>query len=407
MFCKYCGKEIDDDSDFCCHCGNPLHGQTNSKKEAAIIVDENDTHLKFKIISDNTIAVKQHNVSSEYPLYTTVDGVLYNKAKDTIIRVPTDFEGPFKISSNIKCIERSAFSDCSNITSIEIPSGITCIKESTFCSCSNLENINIPNSVSSIGENAFCNCVNLQSIKLPDSLTKIGEGAFTGSGLETIDIPESVSSIEERVFYGCTDLRAINISKNVKSIEGTAFSYCKKLNNIYLDPENKDFVLEEGVLYNKSKTEIIRVPVGKTGNFVIPSTVSIIGDYAFDGCTNLTGIEIPDSVKKIGYNAFTNCHKLTSIKLPSNLTSIEDDTFAGCKSLRSIEIPSNVTRIGSSAFYDCSALNRIIIPSKVKSIGIWAFANGGRMEVLIDNSEFNVSVDKYSFQGCKSVTYLR
>ena len=108
-------------------------------------------------------------------------------------------------------------------------------------------------------------------------------------------------------------------------------------------------------------------------SLTIPSSVTSIGWGAFEGCSGLTSLTIPSSVTEIGYHAFYGCSGLTSLTIPSGVTSIGDWAFYGCSGLTSLTIPSGVTSIGNYAFYGCSGLTSLIIPSGVTSIGKWAF----------------------------------
>ena len=136
-------------------------------------------------------------------------------------------------------------------------------------------------------------------------------------------------------------------------------------------------------------------------------SVTSIGDKAFDKCHSLTSIEIPSSVTSIGYYAFSGCSGLTSIKIPSGVTRIGNYAFSECYSLTSIEIPSSVTRIGYYAFSECYSLTNIEIPSGVTSIRSGAFSDCKNLDVIIDNSEKNISVGENAFKNCKSVKYLK
>ena len=94
-------------------------------------------------------------------------------------------------------------------------------------------------------------------------------------------------------------------------------------------------------------------------SYVIPSSVTSIGDWAFRGCHSLSEIVIPSSVTSIGDSAFSCCHSLSEIVIPSSVTSIGDSAFSYCCSLSEIVIPSSVTGIGDSAFYRCKFLDNL------------------------------------------------
>ncbi len=105
----------------------------------------------------------------------------------------------------------------------------------------------------------------------------------------------------------------------------------------------------------------------------IGSSVTTIGNYAFDYCRSLTSITIPNSVTSIGESAFEDCSSLTSVTIPNSVTSIGNYAFSSCSKLTSITIPNSVTSIGYEAFYDCTNLTSITIPNSVTSIGNYAF----------------------------------
>ncbi|MBQ6561392.1 MAG: leucine-rich repeat domain-containing protein [Paludibacteraceae bacterium] len=268
--------------------------------------------------------------------------------------------------------------------------------------------IKIPSSVTSIGDGAFRDCSGLTSIEIPSSVTSIGGCAFSDcSGLTSIEIPSSVTSIGEWAFYACSGLTHIEIPSSVTNIEKNAFGSCDVLSSINVVSDNSIYSSEDGVLYDKNKRKLICVPAGKNGKFVIPSSVTSIGNYAFMYCRGLTSIEIPSSVTSIENEAFWNCHSLTSIEIPSSVTSIENDVFWNCCGLTSIRIPSSVISIGNYAFSDCRTLTSIKIPSSVINIGVFAFKNCKNLDVIIDNSKENVSVGEDAFDGCKSVKFLK
>ena len=292
--------------------------------------------------------------AATYDIYTYV---VSSDGKITITDCDESAKGAITIPSEIDgkpvtSIGGDAFRDCTGLTSITIPNSVTSIGGEAFRGCTGLTSITIPNSVTSIGTWAFAYCTGLTSITIPNSVTSIGVGAFEGcNGLTSITIPNSVTSISNWAFDGCTGLTSINVAN-----------------------ENNYYSSNNGVLFNKKKTELIRYPEGKSQtSYTIPDSVTSIGYGAFYGCTGLTSITIPDSVTSIGDFAFYRCSSLTSITIPNSVTSIGERAFWGCTGLTNITIPNSVTSIGDFAFWGCTGLTNITIPNSVTSIGYEAF----------------------------------
>ena len=277
---------------------------------------------------------------------------------------------------------------------------VTSIGDYAFCECNGLTSVTIPSSVTSIGDQAFCECNGLTSVTIPSSVTSIGDEAFSGRltsisvdannpsyssqngilynktkseliccpGGKTgaVAIPSSVTSIRDQAFLNCWSLTSVTIPSSVTSIgvaylKGSAFATCSGMTSISVEANNSSYSSQNGILYNKAKSELICCPGGKTGAVTIPSSVSSIGDSAFYGCSGLTSVTIPSSVMSIGFDAFSFCSRLTSVTIPSSVTSIGEWAFDGCSGLTSVTIPSSVTSIGDSAFKDCSSLKTVYV----------------------------------------------
>lgn len=230
------------------------------------------------------------------------------------------------IPDSVTKIGVSAFSGCSSLMSIHMPDSVTSIGYNAFEGCISLKNIHIPDSVTSIGSNAFEECVSLKSIIIPDSVTRIeGWTFYYCKSLKSIIIPDSVTSIGDSAFSDCKSLININIPNGVTSIGDSAFSNCHSLTSVTipssviaigtnpfcgcpadLKNESKAFIYEHNVLFNKDKTTLISYRA-KEANYVIPDSVTSIGECAFLECNSLTSIIIPDSVTSIGVCAFAQC----------------------------------------------------------------------------------------------------
>ena len=346
---------------------------------------------------------------------------------------PSEYEG-----KPVTSIGDSAFRD-SGLTSVTIPESVTSIGDYAFYKCSNLTSVTIPESVTSIGSYAFEWCNGLDNIyyignitnwcringlgdlmkvgksdrtlyidgkaiigelTIPDNITSICEAAFFGcSGLTSITIPDGTVSIGEAAFYRCNGLADIYIGKSVTRIENYVFSYCSNLKNITVSENNTTYASQNGILYNKAKTEFIHVPKAIKGAITIPDSVTSISNSAFSGCSSLTSITIPDSVTSIGDYAFYKCSNLTSVTIPDSVTSIGNSAFRD-SGLTSITIPDSVTNIGGYAFEGCSSLTSVIIPDSVTSIGGWAFDDCSSLESIYYTG------DIASWCGINGLNYL-
>ena len=332
----------------------------------------------------NCSSLTEIKVASENSNYVSVNGVLYNKDKTTIICYPVGKKGNnYKIPDGVTKVGSSAFIGCSSLTSITIPNSVTEIGYSVFEGCTNLKSITIPNGVTSIGDSAFEGCTSLKSITIPNGVTSIGDSAFEDcTSLKSITIPNGVTSIGDSAFEGCTSLTSITLPDSVTSIGSGAFIGCSSLTSI-----------------------------------TIPDSVTCIGDSAFEDCTSLTSITIPDSVTSLGNSAFSGCASLASITIPDSVTSIGDDAFRECSSLTSITIPYSVTSIGDYAFLGCSRLTAIDVNTDNKdytSVNGVLFYNDKTIICYPAGKKGNnykipdgvTSICRYAFSGCTSLTSI-
>ena len=220
---------------------------------------------------------------------------------------------------------------------------------------------------------------------------QIPAGAFNyKTNFETVILPDSAISVGSKAFYRFAAKNPINIPK--KMSVGTGFVYCAT--PITVDPENVLFSAVEGALYSKSQTQLIQVPISKTGSFTVPSTVTTINGSAFAGSEVLTAVSIPQSVTKIAITAFNSCNALINVdennttyssingvlfdkaqttliqvptskkgsyKIPETVTSVGSSSFLNCKNITSVSIPQTATSIGSSAFGGCINLSTVRI----------------------------------------------
>ena len=258
-----------------------------------------------------------------------------------------------------------AFSDCTALTSIEIPASVETIGNTAFSDCSSLATVTFEKGsrLKTIGNNAYYRCTSLTSIEIPASVETIEKKAFMHcSSLATVTF-EKGSQLKtiagdsyDGAFSDCTALTSIEIPASVETIEATAFKRCSKLTTI---------TFEKGSLLK-----------------------TIGGGYyssyyhgAFSDCSSLTSIEIPASVETIEATAFSDCSKLATVTFEKGSqlkiigggysSSYYYGAFLGCSSLTSIEIPASVETIEATAFNFCSKLTTVTFEkgSQLKIIG--------------------------------------
>lgn len=267
--------------------------------------------------------------------------------------------------------------------------------------------------------------------------------------MEVIRIPEFYNGKEVRVvlaegFAALPNLLELYVPQSVVTVQDKAFADCTALKTIVFEGESKPESFGESVFLNCNAVESMTVPFAgasldgaenthlgyifgaseysENENYVPISlkTVvitggTIIGEYAFSGCSGLTEFTIPASVTSIGYYAFQNCTALARINFAENsqLSSIGNYAFYACIGLREIILPASITSIGERAFYGCSSLAEITIPAGVTSIGSYAFNGCSALtSATFENTSgwktTNASISSYNLADkSTAATYLK
>ena len=387
-------------------------------KNTAVKADAADgaTTVADEIHGPGDVSTTRHRPSITEPwsgsYYESSDGVFTFIIRDDyalVSRCRSDVTGTAEIPSTVEgkpvtAIGENAFSECS-LNEIIIPEGVVYIGRSAF-SYSNVEIVHLPNSLDEIGEDAFYSCNQLTQITLPDGLEYIGESAF----------------------YNCRKLESVRIPKTVKNIGYYAFdcyNYYQEncgIKSIEVDPENKVYASENGVLFDKAMTELIKYPSGKKdksyavpegvvtisdrafnscpeiSSVTLPQSVAYIGSYAFYECGKLIDIDLPKSVETIGEGAFADCSNLESIVIPDGIISVNNATFRNCYRLSSVVLPSGIVEIGDGAFEDCHRLEQISLPDDLIVIGKWAFYNTGLSQLTLPKGL--IAIGDSAFRSC-------
>ncbi len=167
-----------------------------------------------------------------------------------------------------------------------------------------IKNVIVNEGITGIGNNAFY-AAPVQSITLPTTLDTIKGNAFSYTSIKTINIPSSVNTIGSGILMGSL-IEAINLGNPSHDISAI-FTTCadmQQLNAITVDENNSLYTVENGVLYDKEKTTVIRIPTTFSGQLVLPDTITTVCNYAFSDVHNIESIVFPRSLEKIGDRIF-------------------------------------------------------------------------------------------------------
>jgi len=244
----------------------------------------------------------------------------------------------------------------------------------------------------------------LTTIEFP-YLESIIDNGFAYTKITSFVIGDSTISIGTTIFQTNFYITSITVGKGLTTIASNSFRGTIALEDINVNSDNSNFCDIDGILFNKSQTTILYYGQGREStSYVIPNSVTSIGDHTFEGCTNLTSITIPSGITSIGDYAFSGCSYIESLTIPNTVTSIGFAGFFGCNSITSLTIPANVTSIGDNAFCGLD-ITTLTIPSTVTSMGKQVFSGCDLLEdVTISNGI--TSIPEGEFGQCFSLTQI-
>lgn len=360
--------------------------------------------------------------------------ILGNRGK-TLKGISSEANGIIYIPEGIERIDKEAFKDNTNITSVICPKSLKEIGDRAFIGCANLSSIMLNEGLLSIGFEAFID-TNLKSVELPSTLNHMGLTPFECpmkvlannsnysdiDGVlynkkqttlilyprrkvkETIVIPEGVSRIETYAFEN-NKAEEIIIPETIHNLEGNLFSGCQELKILTIKATNpKAIKMETGAFEGyEVENSILRVPFEslpkyqnskRFKDFKYITAIEGSKCLKYDkkgteviGCDDnySESIEIPEGVKSLKENAFKDNRKIESVILPNSLLEIKHSAFAGCCCLSQIKLNENLVSIGWDAFRG-TGLSHVLIPNSVENIGLSAF----NCEMVVDslNTDF-------------------
>ena len=236
---------------------------------------------------------------------------------------------------------------------MSLPSTVTKLDDWAFCNCSNLAEVRLNEGLQTIGEHAFSKCSVLQSVIMPTTVTELSKSAFCCcQELSEVHFNEGLQLIGEFTFFECTALRSVTIPSTVTKLDYGALQDCSNLSEVIL--------LGGGML--------------------------LISQYAFYGCRKLAEVQFNEGLQSIGSCAFEDCTALRSVTLPSTVTELGAWAFNGCINL------SEVILLGGGMF-----LNQDFFARGFSGLGLGLVNQRALDEIFFDEPDERLA---FAFCDC-------
>lgn len=283
-------------------------------------------------LTDHCYALENIYVEENNPYLCSIDGILYNKEKTSIIAIPPQLK----------------------VESLFIPEGVTRITDDAFAGNQYIEEVVLPESVLYIGYWAFSDCQSLRKVNIPKKCQLIGQYAFQNTDIKEIFVPKEFVGVivDGTVFPNATTIVRVEEGNTRYKIEDN----CLIFDDVRL------------IHYNDDQSNEI---------CIIPESITSISMRAFMSAESLVEVVIPDGVIGIEPDTFLECASLLKVGIPESVLMIGKAAFMNCNHLEMVEVPNNVDWIDEFAFAGCEQIREIIVPTSVKHIGIHALDRCG------------------------------
>lgn len=268
-----------------------------------------------------------------------------------------------EIPDSVKSIDDEAFEGCNHLKTVKLPAKLYNVGKRVFANCKKLQTVeNIEAAM--IGEEVFAECPSLaKDMTILNNATSIPERfAANNLSLKSFVVPATIEKIGRQAFYGCKELSVVDFSQatNLKEIEMTAFA----------DTGIKEIVLPASL--TKIGREVFADCRNLTSVTFTDSNIKLLPTEAFEGCVNLTTVQLPSSLRAIGSYAFKGT-KIASLELPRKLFRLDDSAFCNMGYLTSLKLPSRISVIPNSCFENCKNLEKVEASTNLHTIARYAF----------------------------------
>jgi hypothetical protein len=311
------------------------------------------------------------------------------------------------LPNNLKKIGRNAFSGLKALNTVVIPKSVNTIGDWAFYGCSALKEIVLPSELDSIGSSVFGGCSNLKSIELPSSIRKLDDMALAHYDGEVKIVGAKPNFIiQDSLLFDKSKTRLIK-SFHSQPIKLTIPASVSNIGNEVIDntdvfsvePNSPFYTIYDDMLFTKDMTKLLNCPISKSGRINLLNSLLYIGKGVFSGCESITEIILPSSINSIESWAFYKCEGLKELILPSSLKVLKQDVIRECNSLIKLILPSLLTIIDVSSVRDCKKVETLNIPETVKSINFSSFRGFDSLKSLYVNSRQPIELHRFTFSN--------
>lgn len=236
-----------------------------------------------------------------------------------------------------------------------------------------------------VADQAYYRNRNLQAVTLPEEINEIGQFAFARSSVSQLVIPEGTREIAYGAFYHCDNLTQVNLPTTLINVEPKAFAHTAWVEQFLAGAGDEgDFLISGNTLVAyRGSGSVVEVPEG----------VTLIAAEVFQDHTEITDVILPESLLIIGEGAFEGCSGLKEATFGSQVTDIKDRAFAGT-ALEHVAIPASLKRIGLQAFPEATGVGYAgVAPEKVHEISAERLSNEAYRGSAAESEQSGVKVD--------------
>lgn len=402
------------------------------------------------------VSLEQFEVDPLNESFQSIDGVLFDKAGETLLAFPTAKRGDYAMPDSVRTVQPCAFySDKNRIGTLRIPAaftleGVSALPSTVAEYLVHPDNPFIASRDGVIYDKDFrvllkCPSRRKGDLAVPEGVGEAAKGAFhciasfQARYIDTLHLPASFAlPDDDALTYAAKRFDVAPGNPVLRSIDGFLVDHDgkllgphgpwgharvirngKRVTRLFATPEERAVTIPEGVKtipdrhFSGSILKSVSIPasVESLGKGVfshcswltdaaIDAAIEELPATTFEECGSLERVTLPANLKTIGTSAFKDCGKLAGIELPAHLEVIEDAAFSSCKSLARVTLPESVAFLGSDAFYRCSNLVDVTLSPSLRKIMAGTFSDCFNL-TAINIPEPIEQVSPYAFENTR------